>query len=294
MNKSPAPKIAFFGTPQFAVTILQELKKAGIMPALVITAPDKPAGRGLTMTAPAVKRWARENNVKIIQPSTLKNSEVLPELLESPWDLFIVAAYGKIIPEKILEISRHKTLNVHPSLLPKFRGPSPIEATILADDQDIGVSIMRLDREMDHGPIVAQEKIPAEKMLEMGTWPVPAPDLEDLAAHLGGILLVKIVPDWLAGKITEKAQDDSQATYCKKIIKADGLIDLTADAYANYLKIQAYAGWPGTYFFQEHAGKKIRVSIKSAIYKNNQLIIESVVPEGRSEMPYLDFLRGIK
>jgi methionyl-tRNA formyltransferase len=283
MNKLESNKIAFFGTPTFAVTILEELKKNGIMPELVVTAPDKPQGRGLTLTPTPVKIWAQENNIKVTHQVT--------ELLDKPWDLFIVAAYGKIIPENILEIPKHKTLNVHPSLLPKFRGPSPIESSILNDDQEIGVSIMRLDKEIDHGPIIAQEKIPFE---QIGAWPIAAPALENIAAHFGGALLAKIIPDWISGKIVEKEQDHAHATYCKKIAKVDGLLDLAADPYTNYLKICAYSGWPGTYFFQEHGDKNIRVTIKKATYQDGQLTIQTVVPEGKSEMPYLDFLRGIK
>ena len=291
MNNLNANKIAFFGTPQFAVTILDELKNVGIIPALVVTAVDKPQGRGLILTPSPVKVWAQTNNVKVIQPESLKKASQISELINESWDLFIVAAYGKIIPENILDLPTHKTLNVHPSLLPKLRGSSPIESSILNDDQNVGVTIMRLDKEMDHGPIVAQEKFPAEKI---GSWPITAPVLEDIAAHTGGALLAKIIPDWIAGKIKETEQDHSQATYCQKITKADGLIDLSADPRTNYLKICAYFGWPGTYFFKESKGKQIRVSIKKANYKDNQLTIESVVPEGKSEMPYLDFLRGIK
>jgi len=291
MINSNADKIVFFGTPQFAVTILEELKKTGILPTLVVTAPDKPQGRGLTLTPPPVKVWAQQNEIKVIQPDNLKKCSQISELVSESWDLFIVAAYGKIIPENILDLPNRKTLNVHPSLLPKFRGPSPIESSILANDKEIGVSIMRLDKEMDHGPIVTQEKIPTEIV---GDWPVTASALEDISAHFGGALLAKIIPDWMAEKIDEKEQDHDQATYCQKISKADGLIDLDADPYTNYLKICAYSGWPGTYFFKQSGDKKIRVSIKRAVYKNDQLTIESVVPEGKSEMPYLDFLRGIK
>jgi methionyl-tRNA formyltransferase len=299
-NKSNTNKIVFFGTPAFAVTILEELKKTGVMPALIVTAPDKPQGRGLTLTPPPVKIWAQENNIKFIQPTTLKEGSAektsqIFELFTESWDLFIVAAYGKIIPENILEIPKHKTLNVHPSLLPKFRGPSPIEANILNDDQDIGVSIMHLDKEMDHGPIVVQEKIPIEKI---GTWPVEAPTLENIAAHTGGELLAKMIPDWISGKIIEKEQNHTKATYCKKITKTDGLIDLNNNPYANYLKICAYSGWPGTYFFKElggkNAGKNIRVTIKQASYQDGQLTIKTVVPEGKPEMSYSDFLRGVK
>jgi methionyl-tRNA formyltransferase len=302
MNNSGAQKITFFGTPQFAVTILKELKTAGIVPALVITAPDKPQGRGLVMTPPPVKVWAKENKIKVIQPETLKENPVnanekttqtspLAELTNQPWDLFIVAAYGKIIPENILEIPKYKTLNVHPSLLPKLRGASPIESTILNDDQETGVTIMRLDKEMDHGPIVAQEKIPTEKI---EIWPIPAPTLENILAHQGGALLAKILPDWTTGKIAEKEQNHTDATYCQKITKADGLINLADNPYKNYLKICAYSGWPGSYFFAERSGKKIRVSIKEATYKDDLLQILRVIPEGKKEMPYNDFLRGLK
>ncbi len=292
MNKL---RIAFFGTPQFAVTILDELKKTGIVPSMIVTAPDAPQGRGLTLTAPPVKIWAQKNDVAVLQPETLKQSgkdnlQIAP-LFNQTWDIFIVAAYGKIIPENILELPKYKTLNVHPSLLPKWRGSSPIESAILNDERETGVTIMRLDAEMDHGPIVAQEKIESEKIV---AWPMSESKLEDILAHAGGALLAKIIPDWVAGKIAEKPQDHSQATYCQKITKADGLIDLTANPYQNYLKICAYSGWPGSYFFVEHNGKKIRVSIKEATYQENALTITRVVPEGKKEMLYSDFLRGLK
>jgi methionyl-tRNA formyltransferase len=289
MNKIAANKIVFFGTPTFAVTILEEMKKVGILPQLIVTAPDKPQGRKLVLTPPPVKVWAEENKIEFIQPASLKTNPI--ELSTEPWDIFIVAAYGKIIPENILEIPKYKTLNIHPSLLPKFRGPSPIESSILSDDQNIGVTIIRLDKEIDHGPIIAQEIIPIEKV---GGWPVSATVLEDKTARVGGELLAKILPDWVAGKLKEKEQDHTIATYCKKITKTDGLLDLSGDPYTNYLKICAYSGWPGAHFFKEKAGKNIRITIKKASYKEGQLDIETVVPEGKSEMPYLDFLRGIK
>ena len=256
------------------------------MPTAIITSPDKPQGRGLILTAPPVKIWAEENKIECLQPENLKTSPV-----SGAWDLFIVAAYGKIIPENILNIPKYKTLNVHPSLLPKLRGPSPIESTILNDDKDTGVSIMRLDKEMDHGPIVAQEKINLETL---NVWPVIAPALEDKLARQGGALLAKIIPDWASGKIKEIEQDHSKATYCQKISKADGLVNLGETPYQNYLKICAYSGWPGSYFFVENASKKIRVSIKEAQYKNNTLEILRVIPEGKKEMSYSDFLRGLK
>ncbi len=292
MIKTHKNRIAFFGTPTFAVTILEELTIAGIVPELIVTAPDKPQGRGLVLTAPPVKKWAEENKIDFIQPASLKEPEknniLTASLFTENWDLFIVAAYGKILPKNILELPKHKVLNVHPSLLPKFRGPSPIEAAILNDERNTGVTIMRLDKEMDHGPIVAQKEIPN------ATWPVTSPILEDILAHEGGKLLASIIPDWVSGKIKERTQKHTDATYCQKITKADGLINLTDNAYQNYLKICAYTGWPGTYFFTEHEGKKIRVSVKQADFVDGNLNIISVTPEGKKEMPYADFIRGLK
>lgn len=282
------PSFVFFGTPQFAVTILEELTAAGFMPGLIVTTPDKPQGRKLIITPPEVKVWANQHNIPVYQPNTLRTEEVFAELTKQPWDLFIVAAYGKIIPENILNIPKYKTLNVHPSLLPKLRGSAPIEHAILQNMKDTGVTIMRLDPEMDHGPIVAQEKT------ELVTWPLPAPELEPILAHQGGKLLAKIIPGWIASTITEQEQDHTQATYIDKIEKAQAEINLADDPYQNYLKICAYSGWPRAYFFVEHVGKKIRVVIASAHFDTNKndLVIDQVIPEGKSLMSYTDFKRG--
>ncbi len=282
-------KFVFFGTPQFAVTILEELKSFGFLPALVVTTPDKPQGRKLILTPPPVKVWAEKNTLPVYQPTTLRTDEVLNKLSEESWDLFIVAAYGKIIPETILNIPKYKTLNVHPSLLPKLRGSAPVEYAILQDMKDTGVTIMRLDAEMDHGPIVAQEKT------QLTTWPLPAPELEDILAHQGGTVLANIIPDWISKKIIEQEQDHTQATYIEKIKKEDAEIDLAADPYQNYLKICAYSGWPRAYFFILHKDKKIRVVIEKAHFdpQENNLIIDQVIPEGKSSMSYTDFKRGL-
>jgi len=145
--------IVFFGTSRFSVIVLEELKKAGIMPELVVTAPDTPQGRKLILTPPPVKAWAQENGVKFLQPQKLDDS-FIGQLSKVNAQLFLLASYGKIIPQKVLDLPQHGTLNVHPSLLPKYRGPSPIQSQILADDKNVGVSIILLDEKMDHGPIV--------------------------------------------------------------------------------------------------------------------------------------------
>jgi methionyl-tRNA formyltransferase len=188
-------------------------------------------------------------------------------------------AYGSIIPENILSIPKAGSLNIHPSLLPKFRGPCPIESAILADAKETGVTIIHMDKEMDHGPIVALEKVTVEP------WPPRAEDLGRKLVEKGSDILVKILPGWIRDEIKEEPQNHGYATYTQKIKKEDGLLDLASDPYQNYLKIQAYHGSPSTYFFVN--GK--RVKITKASFEDGKLKIERVIPEGRNEMNYTDF-----
>jgi methionyl-tRNA formyltransferase len=205
------------------------------------------------------------------------------------FDFFIVASYGKIIPEKILDLPRYKTLNVHPSLLPKLRGASPIQSAILSENET-GVTIMRLDPELDHGPIV--EKRVMEKWTDDN--PPYAEDLKERLGKSGGRMLAEILPKWISGEIEEKEQDHNKATFCKKIEKEDGLLDLSSSPLLNIRKIRAYHEWPTSYFFSETNGKKTRVIIKRAKLENGLLKIERVVPEGRKEMDYADYTRGLQ
>ena len=278
------PKFIFFGTPRFAVFVLEELAAARFTPSLIVTAPDKPQGRNLLITPPPVKKWAVEHDISTLQPETL-DAVFTNTLQATNHDLFIVAAYGKILPKELLDVPKFGTLNIHPSLLPKFRGASPVRSAILSDERATGVSIMLLDEKMDHGPIVAQASIEIEKE----DWPPPARVLEEMLAREGGKLLAEVIPDFISGKVTPEPQDDSQATYCKKIKKEDGLLDLTADPYQNFLKIRAYDGWPGAYFFVEHGDKEMRVKITDAEFREGKLLITKVIPEGKREMSYTIF-----
>ena len=271
-------RIAFFGTPRFAVYILDELQKAGITPSLIVTAPDRPAGRGLKLTPPPVKDWALTRDITFVQPTSLKGDDPDTDpLLNSEWDLFIVAAYGKILPEALVHAPAFGTLNVHPSLLPKFRGASPIESQILADERTVGVSIMQLDREMDHGPVLAQASITLDE------WPVRARDLEELLATEGGSLLAESIPPYLRGELTPTEQDHAAATYTKKIKKEDGEIDIAGNGYQNYLKFCAYDEWPGTFFFKDG----VRIKIVDAELRNGQFIPLRVIPEGKKEQDWV-------
>lgn len=281
-------KFAFFGTPQFAVGVLDELEKAGLLPSLVITAPDKSRGRKLVVTPPEVKVWAQKRNIPVLQPEKLDDSfrcSIAPL-----FHVFVVVAYGKIIPKSILELPAHGTLNIHPSLLPRLRGASPIQSAILSEEKT-GVSIMLLDEEMDHGPIVAQKEYVCAKGL---CWPPKASELEIALAKLGGEMLAETLTKFVAGEISPAPQDHSSVTYTKKIQKEDGLLDLAGDPEKNFRKIQAFNVWPRAYFFRETNGKKIRVIVTDAELRDGELIIKKVLPEGQNETSYEEFLKRFK
>ncbi len=274
------PKIAFFGTPDIAVWVLDELEKAGILPSLVITNPDAPQGRKMIMTPSPVSNWAQERSIEVYKPESLKSDDVAVTLRESGCELFIVAAYGKIIPQNILDIPKYEVLNVHPSLLPKLRGASPIRSAILEDMNPTGVSIMKLTAGMDEGPIIAQEEMHFEN------WPVRGRELDEILAHKGGVLLSGVIPKWISGDIDAQEQNHEDATHAKKITKAMGEIDIYDDPYQNYLKFCAFDGWPGTFYFAEVNGKKVRLKITDAAYRDGHFIVKRVIPEGKKEMDY--------
>lgn len=278
-------KIAFFGTPEIASIVLEELKNANLIPNLIITNPDAPVGRKQILTPPPVKIWAQNQSIPITQPLSLKNPDLLPEITDQEWDLFIVVAYGKIIPSWLLAKPKYGTINVHPSLLPKLRGASPIRSAILNDIKDTGVTIMLMDEELDHGPILYQEKTP----IETSSWPIDGQELDKVMSHQGGRMLAKIIPDYIQGRISLTSQDHKQATFCTKITK--DMSELTIDpyhlpegetAYKILLKIRAFAGWPETFFI--HNNK--RYKIKQAKISNNKLEILRVVPEGKTETDF--------
>jgi methionyl-tRNA formyltransferase len=279
-------KLGFFGTPHLSVWVLDELESQGILPSLVVTNPDTPQGRKMLLTPTPVAVWAEARNIPVLKLPSLKTPEVENELKASGCELFIVAAYGKLIPQNILDIPKYKTLNTHPSLLPLLRGASPVRSAILQDMNPTGVTIMELTAGMDEGPILVQEEvsIPDE------AWPIRGNELDEILFKKGGKILAEVLPSWINGEIAVQEQDHDQATYCTKITKEMGELDLTADPYQNLLKIRAFDGWPGTFFFTEKNGEKIRVKIVDAeLDTNGSLNILRIIPEGKREMDYKDF-----
>jgi methionyl-tRNA formyltransferase len=279
MNKI---SFVFFGTAPLAIGVLDALQEAGYLPSLIVAGSDRIDSRRKETVFPPEKMWAIERNIPAVQPERI-DAEFISKLKAESWQLFIVASYGKLLPKALLEIPVHGVLNVHPSLLPQLRGPSPIRSAILNDERQTGVTVMLLDEQMDHGPVIAQKRV------VIADWPPHGKELDDVLAHEGGKMLASILPHWIEGDIEAHPQNHDLATYCSTFTKEDGLIDLTENAYKNLLKIRAYEGWPGTYSFFEKGGKKVRAKIIDAHIENERLILDRIIPEGKREMSYKEF-----
>jgi methionyl-tRNA formyltransferase len=281
-------KYIFFGTPEFSAEVLEEMKRNDFLPSLIVTAPDKPKGRKLVLTPPEAKVWALDNDIPFLQPPTLRDDVVQNALKEVAWDFFVLASYGKILPKEILDIPEHGVLNIHPSLLPKLRGASPVHTAILRENET-GVSIMLMDEKMDHGPVLAQEKFSGVD------FPLPEPELETILAKDGARLLCETIPGFIKGEIEIHPQNEEEASYTKKIQKEDALLDLNSPQKAeeNYRKILAYERWPKAYFFTEKNGREIRIIVKKARLEDGVLILERVLPEGRKEMSYKEYQKWL-
>jgi methionyl-tRNA formyltransferase len=286
------PTFAFFGTGPLAESVLASLVRAGYTPSLVITKPDTPQGRHMHLTAPHIKTWCEMKGIPVYQPETLRDLSQDTPLHAQTYDVFIVASYGKIIPDDILALPKKGTLNVHPSLLPLYRGPSPIESVLLDGNMTTGVSIIELDSEMDHGPILIQSAFIINPSATAGT-------IEVESGQLGGELLVQVLPHYLDGTLIPKEQDHTRATICKKITKDLGEITLQTNASEVQRKFRALTPWPSLYFFIEHKERRIRIKVTSVdlvLTESETLvaadIILKVIPEGKSEMSFEDFKRG--
>lgn len=275
MNQHPS--FIFFGTSSFSVHVLDALSEKGLIPLAVVTFPDKPKNRKLEVAPNPVKSWALLRNVSIIEISTFKDNLDVRHLLEHMnADVFVVASFGKIIPADVIYMPKAKTLNIHPSLLPKLRGPSPIQEAILHENTT-GITIMRLNEKMDEGPIVSQ------KVINFPEWPVRYSEVEKILGHEGGLLLADILPKWVSGEISEVEQNHTASTYTKMISKKDA--DITDDVPEKAMrKIMAYEIWP-----RARMGDLI---ITDAHITDGVLVLDSVIPPGKKQMRYQDYLRG--
>jgi methionyl-tRNA formyltransferase len=286
-----SPRYIFFGTPRFAEIVLGGLIRAQLRPVGLVCNPDRPVGRKQLFTAPPTKKLIAElPDIKIFQPENLAELLTLgPELAEIKPDFFVVAAYAKIIPRAILEIPRLGTLGVHPSILPRYRGASPIQSAILGGELETGTTIYLIDEKTDHGPILVQENL-AGYGPNLPIAEVPYLELQEKLAVLGAKLLVECIPDFLDGTLPRQIQDESQATYTKKFKTEDGFVDSedldiaisgdTEKANEILRKINALNPEPGVWMMKDGS----RIKLLAAKLQNGSLVLTRTQREG--EKPF--------
>ncbi len=287
--KNKKIKFIFWGTPDVASKTLEILKNNGYLPSLIVTSPDKPAGRGLHMTPSPVSIWANKNKIPCLKPDKIDDDfieKLKIKIDEKSIILSIVVAYGKILPENLINLPKLGTINIHYSLLPKYRGASPLESALLNGDNSTGITIQQMVYKLDSGPIIKQKEIAIKNETTKN-------DLRENLIKLGAETLSKIIPEIIKDNIETKNQNESEASSCTKIKKSDGELNLKDNDKDNFNKYRAFAGWPGTFFYiNNKLGKKVRIKITKAIYKNNSFIVERVIPEGKNEINYTDFIKN--
>jgi methionyl-tRNA formyltransferase len=293
--------IVFMGSPDFAVPVLNAL--AGKYPlAGVITQPDRPAGRGLTLVPPPVKRAAQALGLPVLQPERLRTPEALAQLKAWSPGLIVVAAFGQILRPEVLELPPYGCINVHASLLPRWRGAAPIQAALLAGDAETGVTIMKMDPGVDTGPTLSQRVLPVTAQDTAG-------DLFDRLAPLGAELLLETLPGYLAGELLPRPQEEEHATYAPMLKKEDGQLDFTRPAEELARRVRAFQPWPGTRMPWRGGDLKVQrarpepgkaapgatlviqgwPAVGTA---DGLLVLEEVQPAGKKPMPGKAFLAG--
>ncbi len=240
VDRERAPRMVFMGTPAFAVPALEALMAGGYDLVGVYTQPDRPSGRGRGVVSSPIKSLALESGLRVYQPPSLKDVNAREELKALRPEVMVVAAYGLILPLQVLDIPPHGTVNVHPSLLPRHRGPSPVASTILEGDEVTGVTIMLASPRVDAGPVLSAAQVKIEADATTGT-------LTEILSQVGADLLVETLPRWLRGEIQPQPQDEAQATYSRMLSKRDGEIDWRLPASEIWRRVRALDPWPGTY-----------------------------------------------
>ncbi len=280
-------KIVFFGTSDIGLPILKGLV-ANHEVVTVITSPDRPVGRKQVLTATPIADLATEHKIPILKPDKVKNnpkflSELQKLVTDNSVDIFVVVSYGKILPEELLNIPPLKTINVHFSLLPKYRGPSPVQTALLNGDTYTGTSIFILDKDVDHGPLLAEKKIDIDPNDTNIT-------LQKKLAVISSELILEILPKYQVGDITAQDQDHSQATFSKLINKEDGLIDWNKSAKEIYNQFRAFQPWPGIYSTWQ--GKKLKILDCKLSEDKSSLELLTVQLEGKNPANIKDFKNG--
>ena len=296
-------RILFMGTPEFAQVSLKALLDDKRQVVCVITQPDKPKGRGYEMAMSDVKKLALEKNIPVHQPATLKNGEILPLLEEYSPDVIVVVAYGQILPEYVLNFPRYGCINIHGSLLPKYRGAAPIQRAVIDGEKVSGVTSMYMEKGLDTGDMLIKRELPISPEMTAGEY-------HDALAILGGEVLLQTLDAVKEGTLIPEKQDDSLSTYASQLSKAEGEIDWNNTSEAIYNKVRGLNPWPMAYSFI--GGKRFVVDF---VYKCEQcgkagevlradenglviacgegsVIIKDIKVEGKKKMSVGDYLRG--
>lgn len=300
-------RVVFMGSPEFAVTPLERLILNQYRVVAVYTQPDKMAGRGRSLVSPPLKRTALTWELPVVQPARLRSAGSVAQLADLHPDVIVVAAYGQILPQPVLDIPVHGCINIHPSLLPGYRGVSPVAAAILAGDSFTGVSIMLMDSGTDTGPVLARAQIPISAQDTTGS-------LTAKLSLIGAQLLLEVLAFWSRGELTPQPQNEAEATYCGAISKEAGEIDWHLSAEEIWRQVRAYQPWPGSYTSWQgrqlkiieavplggegglEAGQVIALNKKGAAFGVNTgdgvLGVLRVQLQGKRAMPAAEFLRG--
>lgn len=294
-------RIVFMGTPEFAVPSLNALIQQHTVVG-VVTQPDRPAGRKGDLKQPPVKIVAQAHAIPVIQPEKLRQPEAKAWLRACDADLFVVAAFGQILPQSVLDIPRSGCINVHGSLLPRWRGAAPIHAAIRAGDTETGITIMQMDAGLDTGPMLRKAALPIQPDETSAT-------LHDKMAQLGASLLIETLADYLNGQITPQPQDNALATFAPQIEKEEGRLNWDDTAAALERQIRAFTPWPGTFTTwdgrllkvlrasviagQADAGRVVAAADSVATGTAVGLLrLEEVQLEGKKRVTMAEFLRG--
>ncbi len=295
-------RVVFMGSPDFSVPILEELHKNYHVVG-VVTQPNRPSGRGRTLTPPPVKQLADALNIPTIQPETLKDPIALDQLLAWQPDIIVVAAFGQILRKNVLDLPKFGCINVHASLLPRWRGASPIQAAILEGDARTGVTIMKMEAGLDSGPIIIQRDVPLRNTTTGG-------ELSDQLSFLGAQVLLEVLPSFLNGLVAPMRQDDSLATFAPKLKKSDGLLDPHQPAIRLTRQVLAYNPWPGAFYHLDNRVIKVHKAHVHDTYDceigahyivnglpaigtaQSLLVMDLLQPEGKKPMAGDAFLLG--
>ena len=261
MKNNREKYLVFFGTPEFAVTVLDRLQAGGLLPDVIVTQPDRPQGRRMKLTPPPAKLWAQKHSIPCFQPERAQDEKFLEQLRTLVPDVILTASYGQILSQELLDIPTIGCLNIHPSLLPLYRGAAPVQSSIIAGEAMTGVTVMEMEAGMDSGPILAQREYPIAEHITSG-------ELLNELAVVGADLVLELYPAYLKGEVKAIEQDHEKATFANRLNRDTGQIDWSLPAREIHNLIRGTQPWPGAYTFCQ--GKRLKIISSRVIDDSNQ------------------------